>query len=130
MIDRTVHDASSVNADDIGHHVVLRWFEHDPGNVSDFDAHAIVLTIHEALELARVLVQSADEAREKLTDDMICGDCPTCRNVRMVKVEKPNGSTMSEHCPDCQATRAAAAERGIPELIPAEYRPFVKKGRR
>lgn len=46
----------------------------------------------------------------------VAGDCATCKNFRMVDVEKRGGQIMREHCPDCRdgylrATPAFPVER-------------------
>lgn len=36
-----------------------------------------------------------------VAQDLVRGDCPTCRNRRLVDVELPNGRVTNEYCPDC-----------------------------
>lgn len=107
MNDQIIHKANNVTAEQLGHHVKVRWFECDDDAIN-FDRHEIVLTISEAADLIQRLAQSVGLASAQLTDDLICGHCPTCNNRRMVRVPAPGGKLWDERCPDCSATRAAS----------------------
>lgn len=93
--------ASSIGVDNdrIGHGLRLHI------SARDVDGNRVRVEVEvPAAQIPGLMVSIANHGGNILmgiADAWRMGDCPTCRNVRMVDVPRPNGSTWNEHCPDC-----------------------------
>lgn len=109
----TVADANvNVDNDRIGHGLRLHVSGHDADGkrmrveVEVPATHIPALMVAIASHGGNVLAEIADSWRR--------GDCATCNNVRMVQVPRSNGSTWSEHCPDCSGPGSALTGYPVP----------------
>lgn len=66
------------------------------------DAIHVVLPVGVALDLLQTLVTQAVYAVKDVSASVAAGDCPICRNIRLVDAEAPGGRTQRVHCPECR----------------------------
>lgn len=71
------------------------------GDLSE-DALHLVLPLDVAVGLLGQLVSQTMYAVTDATVGMVTGDCPTCKNTRLVDGAAPGGRTWRVHCPDCR----------------------------
>lgn len=90
----------SVDIDHDGGLRIYRWL-----NFESDDKVEIKVAAHEIPDLVRDLANHAMNALTGVAAQMQQGDCPRCRNTRLVEERKPNGRTESVHCPDCSHLR-------------------------
>lgn len=64
--------------------------------------------------LMREIVNHGGNLLTEIADEWRMGDCPTCRNIRMVDEPAPGGRTQRVHCPDCGPSSRDAALHGYP----------------
>lgn len=62
----------------------------------------VMLTLAEALDLARNLLQYLDP--DTIVREHLAGNCVTCQNTRLVYIDKALGRRESVRCPDCGYT--------------------------
>jgi hypothetical protein len=55
----------------------------------------------------------------EVAQDLVRGDCPTCRNMRLVEAPAPGGKTQNINCPECRKPGQGA---------PFEHYPIVGGG--
>lgn len=98
--------------------LVLKFIDHDkPPAEWDVFEHKIAPD-----EQGYVLAQIANMVNSNLNDvmrDVLRGDCPTCRNFRLVDTVAPGGRKSNEYCPDCTAGQ---------DTKPFEHYPIVGGG--
>lgn len=65
------------------------------------DAMHFVVPLGEALDLLSALATQTAYAVADASANIAAGDCPRCRNTRLVN-EPKNGRDWNVHCPDCR----------------------------
>lgn len=105
MTTREWHESPSVSIDaDSNHRVQFTvWTD-----VLNGEAFRFVLEPHEALGLLAQLANHAGHCATRAAQTIQAGDCPTCKNMRLIEVPAPGGRMSNDHCPDCRATLNAA----------------------
>lgn len=68
----------------------------------------ITVPLGEALDLAANLVNQVTYAARDAMVDVKTGDCPTCRNTRLVDVTLPGNRKSNQRCPACGEAYEAA----------------------
>lgn len=70
----------------------------------------VEVPLGDALTMLRDLANHVAYAVEDAMVDVKAGDCPRCRNVRLVQEPAPGGRTQQVRCPDCGPAFAAARQ--------------------
>lgn len=68
------------------------------------------MNLDAAMTMRQHLDNAIDGLRKRQMKDLVCGDCETCGNTRMVTKER-NGNPWTEHCPVCQPKLQAMRQK-------------------
>lgn len=105
MPERPIPEHGSMwGADATQHVVVLHRWKFDPTDAPGRSRERVEhwLSPADALELAERLTAAARRALGNTVADLRRGDCPTCRNLRLVEVAGPGGRPTQVYCPACR----------------------------
>lgn len=85
----------------------LYGYEETDGDPLQRPRFSYTVNADELQELVAKLLRAQGLIFDRMLDDMICGDCPRCKNKRMVTVRARGNYDELVHCPICLKARSS-----------------------